>query len=88
MIEYLPLIQTAAIGVAGTLMTGITAKAYFKLGENKSDMEHIKKKIDCMDRKMAGMTKDFSELKNVIIAMPCTEFNGKLTVNKEYHKKV
>ncbi len=53
----------------GVLSTGVLVM----VGRNQATVSHIKEKVVCIDDKL-------KEVRDVMISMPCTEYNGRIKV--------
>lgn len=68
--------------IIGLLGVGaLSTTVLIAVGKNLATVSHIKDKINCIDTKL-------KEVRDVMISMPCTEYNGKIKVIPGFSQQV
>jgi len=68
------------VAVYGALLgiTALNVGVYLKVGSHSA-------KIKTMADKVTSLNGNLEDIKNVLIRLPCIDYNGKLKVNKDFH---
>jgi len=75
------MIETIALYGALTGITLLNVGVYLKVGGHSV-------KIDSMGKKVTKLNGNLEDIKNVIIKLPCTDYNGQFHIKEEKNNEV